>query len=150
MSSAPIDREQLCCKSGHLPVSHMVPSAETHLQGARAKGLGQRPAQGQSPVGRVSGGETGSLKRPAGPGGAECIRRQLLRLSREDQQNRKRRGRGYQSRAVAALPCLATCHLKPTQHSDYTSDLPRAAQLTTLGLSFPLCSEYNNMWAAGS
>lgn len=51
------EREQMCCRAGHLLVSHMVPSAETKLKGAGAKGWGPLPAQGQSPVGRVSDGE---------------------------------------------------------------------------------------------
>lgn len=57
VSSDLTEREQMGCRSGHLPVSHMVPSAETKLKSPRAEGRGQLPAQGQSPGGRVADGE---------------------------------------------------------------------------------------------
>lgn len=79
----------MCCRSGHLPVGHMVPSAETKPQGTRARGLSQLPAQGQSPVGRVSGGEPGSLKR--GPRRGWVHRVAAIGLSCDDKEGAGRR-----------------------------------------------------------
>lgn len=135
------------CRSWHLPVSHMVPSAEIKLKGPQAQGLSLLEVLREG----FRTGEAGSLEDQGAPG-----RLRVQDHSSSDQMvmDQERTGSGgcgekppAKGRRSPPSPGYASHHLGsiPNSTSDYMDDLPKATRLTTLGLGFLLCRKDNNV-----